>query len=138
MSKVADKLLQLSILMVVFLIAAPVTAKPIHPYADPIALGDQTVDLGVVLTSAFENTPWTLTREDDAHYLGNLSSRGFEVQVRISMVDNVLTMTLDSATETGCADNCQDLDETPVLRWLVSLRRNITFKLTEQVRNNLQ
>ena len=138
MSKTTNKLLQLSILMVVFLIAAPVTANPIHPYADPIALGDQAVDLSSVLAGAFQNTPWTLTREDDAHYLGNLSSKGFEVQVRISMVDNVLTMTLDSVTETGCADNCQDLGEEPVLRWLVSLRRNITFKLTEQVRDNLQ
>ncbi len=138
MSKVFNRSLQLSALVVVFLVAVPVTAKPIHSYAEPIALGDQALDLGGMLASAFENTPWTLAKENDATYLGKLSYKGFEVQVRISIVENVLTMTLDSVTETGCGGNCEDLGEKPVLRWLVSLRRSITYKLTLQVRDGLQ
>jgi len=138
MSKAINKSLLLSALAVVFLVAAPVTAKPIHFYAEPIALGDQAVDLGMLLPAAFEGTPWTLVKENDATYLGKLSSKGFDVQVRISVVENVLTMTLDSVTETGCGSNCEDLGEEPVLRWLVSLRRSITYKLTVQVRDSLQ
>ena len=138
MSKVINRSLRLATLMAAFLVADPIIAKPIHPYAEPIALGDQAVDLGAVLTSSFDNTPWTLAKEDDAHYLGKLSYKGFDVQVGISVVDNVLTMTLDSVTETGCADNCKDLGEKPVLRWLVSLRRSITFELTLRVRDSLQ
>ncbi len=138
MSKVTNRFLQLPILMLVFLVAVPVIAKPTHPYADPIALGDQAIDLSGMLASAFENTPWTLAKEDDAHYLGKLSSKGFDVQVGISVVDNVLTMTLDSVTETGCGGNCEDLGEKPVLRWLVSLRRSITYQLTVRIRDSLQ
>ncbi len=138
MSKVFNRSMQLSALVVVFLVAVPVTAKPIHSYAEPIALGDQALDLGGMLASAFENTPWTLAKENDATYLGELSYKGFDVQVRIAVVDNVLTMTLDSVTETGCGGNCEDLGEKPVLRWLVSLRRSITYKLTLQVRDSLQ
>ncbi len=139
MSKVINRSLPLSALVVMFLVASPVTAEPIHSYAEPIALGEQTVDLGATLEAAFKTTPWTLAKEDDALYLGMLSYKGFEVQIRIAIVDNVLTMTLDSVTETGCGDNCKDLgDEEPVLRWLVSLRRSITHKLTLQVRDSLQ
>ena len=138
MSRVINRSLQLCTLLVVFLVALPVTAKPIHPYADPIALGDQAIDVSAMLATAFESTPWTLAQENDAQYLGKLSYKGFDVQVRISLIDNVLTMTLDSVTETGCADNCKDLGEKPVLRWLVSLRRSITFELTVQVRDSLQ
>ena len=138
MSRAINRSLQLSTLLVVFLVALPVTAKPIHPYADPIAMGDRAVDISATLTAAFDSTPWTLAKENDGLYLGKLSNKGFDVQVRISVVDNVLTMTLDSVTETGCADNCKDLGEKPVLRWLVSLRRSITFELTKQVRDSLQ
>ena len=137
MIKVIKRSLQLSALVVVFLVAVPVTAKPIHSYAEPIALGDQALDFGGVLASAFENTPWTLAKENDATYLGKLSYKGFDVQVRIAIVDNVLTMTWDAVTETGCGGNCEDLGEKPVLRWLVSLRRSITFELTKQVRDSL-
>jgi hypothetical protein len=138
MSKVISRSLQLSALVLVFLVAVPVTAEPINSYAEPIALGDQALDLGGMLASAFENTPWTLAKENDATYLGKLSYKGFDVQVRISIVENVLTMTLDSVTETGCGGNCEDLGEEPVLRWLVSLRRSITHKLTLLVRDSLQ
>ncbi len=138
MSKIISRSLQLSALVVVFLVAVPVTAKPIHSYAEPIALGDKALDLGGLLASAFENTPWTLAKENDATYLGELTYKGFDVQVRIAVVDNVLTMTLESVTETGCGGNCKDLGEEPVLRWIVSLRRSITHKLTLQVRDSLQ
>ena len=138
MSKVVNRSLQLSTLLVMFLVAFPVTAKPIHPYAEPIALGDQTIDLSAMLTAAFESTPWTLVKENDALYLGKLSSKGTDVQVRISVVDNVLTLTLDSVTETGCGDNCEDLGEKTALRWIVGLRRNITYELTLRVRDSLQ
>jgi hypothetical protein len=138
MSKVINRSLRLSTLLVMFLVAVPVTAEPVHPYADPIALGDQAVDVSAMLATAFEATPWTLTKESDALYLGKLSSKGLDVQVRISAVDNVLTMTLDSVTETGCGGNCKDLGEKKVLRWLVSLRRSITFELTLRIRDSLQ
>ena len=138
MSKVVIRSLQLSTLLVVFLVAIPVTAKPIHPYAEPIALGDQTVDVSAMLTAAFERTEWTLAKENDALYLGKVSSKGVDVQVRISVVDNVLTLTLDSVTETGCGGNCKDLGEQPALRWIVGLRRNITYELTLWVRDSLQ
>ncbi len=138
MSKAISRSLQLSTLVMAFLVAVPVTAKPIHPYAEPITLGDQALDVGAMLTAAFKTTPWTLAEESDALYLGELSYKGFDVQVRISVVDNVLTLTLDSVTETGCADNCKDLGETPVLRWIVSLRRSITYELTLRVRDSLQ
>ena len=92
----------------------------------------------IIARPSFGNTPWTLDKENDATYLGKLSYKGFEVQVRISIVENVLAMTLDSVTETGCGGDCEDLGEKPVLRWLVSLRRSITYKLTLQVRDSLQ
>jgi len=138
MSKIINRSLQLSTLLVVFLVAVPITAKPIHPYAEPIALGAQAVDIGAMLAAALEPTPWTLAKENDALYLGKLTSKGLDVQVRISLVDNVLTLTLDSVTETGCGGNCKDLGEKPVLRWLVSLRRAITYELTLRVRDSLQ
>ncbi len=138
MSKVVNRSLQLSTLLVVLLVAIPVTAKPIHPYAEPIALGDQAVDLSAMLAAAFEPTPWTLAKENDALYLGKLSSKGVDVQVRISIVDNVLTLTLDSVTETGCGGNCKDLGEKKAERWVVGLRRNITYELTLRVRDSLQ
>ncbi len=138
MSKLFNRSLPLSALVVMFLVASSVTAEPIHSYAEPIALGEQTIDLGATLEAAFKTTPWTLAKENDATYLGNLSYKGFDVQIRIAIVDNVLTMTLDSVTETGCGGNCEDLGAKPVLRWLVSLRRSITYKLTLQVRDSLQ
>jgi hypothetical protein len=138
MSNVANRSLRLFTLLVVFLVAIPVTAEPIHPYAEPIALGDQAVDLSAMLEAAFEPTPWTLAKEDDALYLGKLSSKGVDVQVRISIVDNVLTLTLDSVTETGCGGNCKDLGEKKAERWVVGLRRSITYELTLRVRDSLQ
>lgn len=138
MINVIKRSLQLSTLMMAFLVAVPVIAQPIHPYAEPIALGDQALDLSAVLAAAFKTTPWTLVEESDALYLGKLSYKGFDTQVRITVVDNVLTLTLDSVTETGCADNCKDLGEKPVLRWIVSLRRSITYELTLRVRDSLQ
>lgn len=138
MSKTIKRSLQLSALLVVLLVAVPVTAKPIHPYAEPIALGDKVVDVSVMLAAAFQRTPWTLVKENDALYSGVLSYRGFDVQVRISVVDNVLTLALDSITETGCGSNCKNVDEKRALNWLVSLRRNITYELTLRVRDSLQ
>ena len=138
MSKLVNRTLHLSTLLVVFLVAVPVTAKPIHPYAEPIALGDQTFDLSAMLTAAFEPTPWKLAKENDTLYLGKLSSKGVDVQVRISVVDKVLTLALDSVTETGCGSNCKDLGEKKAERWVVSLRRNITYELTLRVRDSLQ
>ena len=138
MSRVINRSLQLSALLAVFLVAIPVTAKPIHPYAEPIALGDQGVDISAMLVAAFERTPWTLAKENDALYLGKLSSKGVDVQVRISVVDNVLTLTLDSVTEAGCGSDCEDLGEKAALRWLVSLRRDIAHELTLRVRDSLQ
>ncbi len=138
MSKVISRSLQLSALLAVFLVAAPVTAEPIHPYAEPIALGDQAVDMSAMFVAAFERTPWTVAKENDALYLGKLSSKGIDVQVRFSIVDNVLTLTLDSVTETGCASNCKDLGEKRALNWIVGLRRNITHELTLRIRDSLQ
>jgi hypothetical protein len=137
MSRVIKQSLQLSTLMVMFLFAVPVNANPIHPYSEPIALGDQAIDIGAALEAAFETTPWTLTKESDDLYFGNLSYKGYEVQVRISVVNNVLTVTLDSVTETGCSDNCEDLGDKKVLNWLVSMRRSITYELTLRVRDGL-
>ncbi len=138
MSTAINRSLQLSTLLVVFLVALPVTAKPIHPYAEPIAMGGHVFDAGAMLTAAFELTPWTLAKENDALYLGKLSNKGLDVQVRISVVDNVLTLTLDSVTESGCGSNCKDLGEKRALRWLVNLRRQITYELTLRVRDSLQ
>ena len=137
MSKIINKSLQLSTLTVMFLFAVPVNANPIHPYSEPIALGDQTFDIGAALEAAFEKTQWTLTKKSDELYIGNLSYKGFDVQVQISLVDNVLTVTLDSVTETGCGDNCKDLGDKKVLNWLVSMRRSITHELTLRVRDGL-
>jgi len=137
MSKLVKKSLQLSTLMVMFLFAAPVNANPIHPYSEPIALGDQTFDIGAALEAAFEKTQWTLTKKSDELNIGNLSYKGFDVQVQISLVDNVLTVTLDSVTETGCGDNCKDLGDRKVLRWLVNMRQRITHELTLRVRDGL-
>ena len=125
-------------LIVMILFAVPATAKPIHPYAEPIALGDHGIDIGAALEVALDKTPWTLAKESDDLYFGNLSYKGFDVQVRISVVDNVLTMTLDSVTETGCGDNCKDDGEKRVLNWLVSMRRSITYELTLQVRDSFK
>ena len=138
MSKLINRSLQLSTLLVVFLVAIPVTAEPLHPYADPIGLGDQADDVSAILAAAFEPTPWMLAKENDALYLGKLSYKEVDVQVQISVVDNVLTMTLDSVTETGCGGDCKDLGEKPALRWLVSLRRDIAHELTLRVRDSLQ
>jgi hypothetical protein len=123
--------------MVLFLFAVPVTAKPVHPYTDPIALGDHAIDMGAALEAALDETPWTVAKESDELYLGNLSYKGFDVQVRISVVNNVLAVTLDSVTETGCGDNCKDLGEKKVLNWLASMRRNIAYELTLRVRDSL-
>ena len=138
MSNSINRSLQLFTLLVVFLVAVPVTAKPVHPYAEPISLGDRTVDVGAMLAAAFKTTQWTLVEESDAIYLGKLSYKGTDVRVRISVVDNVLTLTLDSVTATGCGDNCKDLGEKAALRWIVSLRRSIAYELTLRVRDSLQ
>ncbi len=138
MTKTLNRSLQLSTLLAVLLVAVPVIAKPIHPYAEPIALGDEAIDIGDTLAAAFESTPWALVKEDDGLYLGELSYRGFDVQARISVVDNVLTLTLDSITETGCGSNCKHVDAKRALNWLVSLRRSITYELTIRVRDSLQ
>jgi hypothetical protein len=137
MSRGIKQSLQLSTLVVLFLFAVPVTANPIHPYSEPIALGDQTFDVGAALEAAYEKTPWILAKESDELYLGKLSHKGFDVQVRVSVVNNVLTVTLDSVTETGCGDNCADLGDKKVLNWLVSMRRSITHELTLRVRDSL-
>jgi len=137
MSRGIKQSLQLSTLMLLFFFAAPVTANPIHPYSEPIALGDQTFDIGAALEAAYEKIQWTLAKESDELYFGNLSYKGFDIQVRISVVNNVLTVTLDSVTETGCGDNCKDLGEKKVLNWLVSMRRSITHELTLRVRDGL-
>ena len=137
MSKVISNLLQV-VTLLVLLVAVPATAASIHPYAEPIALGDRAIDIGEVLEAAFVSTPWTLIQESDALYLGELSYRGFDVQARISVVDNTLTMTLDSITETGCGSNCKNVDQKRAVNWLVSLRRNITHELTVRIRDSLQ
>ena len=138
MSKVINKTLHVATLLVVLLVGGPVNAEPVHPYADPIALGDYVDDVGALLVRAFERTSWTLVKENDALYLGKISYKGFDIQVRIAILDNVLTFTLDSVTETGCSGECNDLGEKRVLNWLITLRRNITYEMTLQVRDNLQ
>ena len=137
MSNLINKSLQLSTLIVMFLLAVPVIASPLHPYSEPITLGDQSLDIGAALEAAIEKTHWTLAKESDELYIANLSYKGYEVQVRISVVDNVLTVTLDSVTETGCGDNCKDLGDKKVLNWIVSMRRSITHELTLRVRDGL-
>lgn len=138
MSKLICRLLQASTVLAVSLVANPINAEPIHPFAEPIALGDRAIDVDDTLSAAFDATPWTLSRENDALYLGNLSWKGTDVQVRIAVVDNAITMTLDSVTESGCRDNCKDLGEKRAMGWLITLRRNITYELTLRVRDSLQ
>jgi len=138
MGKTFKKSSQFSTLLTVLLVATPAFAEPIHPYAEPIALGDEAVDIGEVLAAAFQPTPWTLVKESDALYVGELSYRGFDVRAEISVVDNVLTLTLDSITETGCGSNCKNVDVKRASNWLVSLRRSITYELTIRVRDSLQ
>ena len=138
MDRAINRSLQLITLLVVLFAAVPVIADPIHPYAEPIALGDEAIDIGEMLAVAFQPTPWTLVKENDALYLGELSYKGFDVQASISVVDNVLTLTLDSITETGCGGNCKNVDEKRALNWLISLRRSITYELTIRVRDSLQ
>ncbi len=137
MSRVFNRSLQLTTLFAL-LVALPAAANPIHPYSEPISLGDRAIDIGELLEAAFASTPWTLVQESDALYLGELSYKGFDVQARISVVDNTLTMTLDSITETGCGSNCKKVDQKRALSWLVSLRRNITYELTVRIRDSLQ
>jgi hypothetical protein len=96
------------------------------------------IDIDDMLEAAFAATPWTLIQQSPTVYLGDLSHRGFDVQTRITVVDNTLTMTLDSITETGCGSNCKSVDPRKALGWLVSLRRNITFELTARIRDSLQ
>ena len=127
-----------TLMLVVLLVAAPVIAEPIHPYAEPIALGDESIDIGDALAAAFQPTPWTLVKESDSLYIGELSYRGFDVRAEISVVDNVLTLTLDSITETGCGENCKNVDAKRASNWLVSLRRSITYELTIRIRDSLQ
>ena len=57
--------MQLSTLMVLFLFAVPVTAKPIHPYSESIALGDQTCDRGAEREAGVEKTQWTRAKDSD-------------------------------------------------------------------------
>jgi len=138
MSKAVNRSLCLSTLLAAFLVAVPVTAEPIHPYSEPIALGDKTVDVGAMLAAAFAPTPWTLVKESDALYMGELLYKGYDVQARISVVDNVLMLTLDSITETGCGGNCKKVDQKRASNWLVSLRRSITYELTLRIRDSLE
>lgn len=138
MSKAINKKLRVAALLVALLMGGPVTAEPVHPYADPIPLGNYVDDVGALLGGAFERTPWTLIKENDALYLGKLSYKGFDIQARFAILDNMLLFTLDSVTETDCGSNCKDLGEKRVLNWLVSLRRNITYELTVLVRDSLE
>jgi len=137
MNRVFNRSLQL-VALLTLLVALPSAANPIHPYSEPISLGDRAIDINDVLEVAFAATPWTLVQESDELYRGDLSYRGYDVQARISVIDNTLTMTLDSITETGCGGNCKKVDPKRASGWLVSLRRNITFELTERIRDSLQ
>ena len=126
------------VVLLALLFAVPSFAEPIHPYSEPISLGDRVIDIDDMLEAAFVATPWSLSQRSPTVYRGDLSHRGFDVQVRITVVDNTLTMTLDSITETGCGNNCKEIDPRKALGWLLTLRRNITYELTARVRDSLQ
>ena len=135
------------VVLLALLFAVPSFAEPIHPYSEPISLGDRVIDIDDMLEAAFVATPWSLSQRSPTVYSnlaevyvyrGDLSHRGFDVQVRITVVDNTLTMTLDSITETGCGNNCKEIDPRKALGWLLTLRRNITYELTARVRDSLQ
>jgi hypothetical protein len=137
MSWALNRSLQL-VALLVLLVALPSAAQPMHPYSEPISLGDRVINIDDMLEAAFASTPWTLTQRTPTVYLGDLSHRGYDVQARITVVDNTLTMTLDSITETGCGNNCKEIDPRKALGWLLTLRRNITYELTARVRDSLR
>lgn len=127
------------VFLLVLLSAGQVQADTMHPYADPLLIGEHSENFEAVLDRAFKRTVWTLVKQDDSLYVAKLSSRGIDIELQISLQDEFMRFNLGSVTETGCTARCKDLgDEDPVLRWLVSLRRTIAYELTLQILDDLQ
>ncbi len=125
---------------VLLLFAGGNAGAEITPYSDSLELGDYVQDVNGLLERAFNYDRWQLkSGPDENTYIGFLSHREIEVTVRISVQDQVLTLSLESAFQTGCASPCNDLgDKRPVDGWLINLRRAIALELTTLVRDELQ
>lgn len=114
-------------------------AQAVGPYADPLPLGNYVDSPGEMLQRAFAHNNWTLRPEADGEdYLGEISYKGFEIQVRVVIADQMLRLTVESVYATECISACRNLGDKPVLRWLVNLRRSIAYELTFLVRDKLQ
>jgi len=138
MSNLIGKTLGAAGLLVTLLMAGSINAEPVHPYADPLQFGDHVVDVDAMLERAFRRAKWTLVKESDTDYSGELSYKGFDIRVQIAVGEKALILTLDSVTSSSCTSQCRDLGEKRVLAWVLSLRRNISYVLTSLVRDSLQ
>jgi hypothetical protein len=138
MSRLLNETFRATALLVMLLMAGAINAEPVHPYADPLPFGDHVDDVDAMLERAFNRAKWTLVKESDADYSGELSHRGFDIRVQIAVREKALILTLDSVTLSSCTSQCRDLGEKPVLAWLLSLRRNLSYVLTSLVRDSLQ
>lgn len=125
---------------VLLFFASDATAGEITPYSDLMQLGDYVQDVSGMLERAFKYDGWHLKSQPDENtHIGFISYRDLDVTVRISVQDQDLVLSLESAFKTGCASPCTDLGEDgPVFRWLVNLRRSIAVELTTLVRDELR
>ena len=124
---------------VLLLLAGGNAGAEVTSYSDPLQLGDYVQDVNGLLERAFNYDRWQLkSGPEENTYIGSLSHREIDVTVRISVQDQVLTLSLESAFQTGCASPCNDLgDKRPVDGWLINLRRAIALELTTLVRDEL-
>jgi len=125
---------------VLLLLAGGNAGAELTPYSDPLPLGDYVQDVNGLLERAFNYDSWQLrTHPDENTYIAFISHREIDVTVHVLVQDQVLTLNLESAFQTGCASPCNDLgDKRPVSGWLVNLRRSIALELTTLVRDELK
>jgi hypothetical protein len=129
--------------LLVLLLAANASSMPyaieFNSYKDPLPLGNYVEDIDGLLERAFQYDGWSLSSKPDENtYIGFISYRGYDVSVRISVIDQRIHMTLDSVYATGCGEACENLDEKPVIQWLVILRRAIALELTRTIGEQLE
>ncbi len=121
------------------LLIGTVQADDIHPYSEPLPVPDYVTDIDTIIASAFERYGWSFEPQGDgATFKGNLSYKGYEVATTVTVQDRLVTIVADSAHETGCSSNCDDLRMGPhVLRWITNIRRTIALDITHRVKDHL-
>lgn len=129
---------RLSLLLILTFLAVVAEAGEIHPYKQPVPLGSYVDDVDALLQRAFAHDNWTLKPQPDGTtFLGEISFKGFEIQVVVSTNEQELSLVLDSVYATECVSACRNLGDQPVMRWLANLRRTIAYELTFLVRDKL-